>query len=50
MVSIESILEAMRENPGGVRFKELATVCDEYFGWQEAAIASIACPGRATHV
>lgn len=32
MVRIETILEAMRENPGGIRFKELARVCDEYFG------------------
>lgn len=32
MVRIESILKAMRENPGGIRFSQLARVCDEHFG------------------
>lgn len=29
---IAKLLEAMRRNPAGVRFSELAKVCDYYFG------------------
>lgn len=30
--SIEQIVEAMRNNHSGVRFNDLCTVCDHYFG------------------
>lgn len=29
---IADILEVMRRNPNGVRFRELCQVCDSYFG------------------
>jgi len=32
MAGVETILESMRRNPAGVRFAELAKVCDHYFG------------------
>ena len=32
MARTEEILEALRSNPKGVRFADLAKVCDEYFG------------------
>jgi hypothetical protein len=32
MASIEDILAKMRRNPKGIRFNELAKVCDHYFG------------------
>ncbi len=32
MSALTDILEAMRENPGGVRFAHLCRVCDHYFG------------------
>lgn len=32
MPSVEKILELMRRNPKGVRYDELAKVCDHYFG------------------
>jgi hypothetical protein len=32
MTSIEDILAKMRRNPKGIRFNQLAKVCDHYFG------------------
>ncbi|QIM15511.1 toxin HicA [Leucobacter insecticola] len=32
MVRVEQIIEQMRKNPKGVRFSDLAKVCDEHFG------------------
>ena len=32
MVKVENIIEQMRKNPKGVRFADLARVCDEFFG------------------
>lgn len=32
MASIEEILAQMKRNPKGVRFNDLAKVCDQYFG------------------
>lgn len=32
MTKIESLLDKMRSNPKGIRFKELCKVCDHYFG------------------
>ena len=32
MASIEEILAQMKRNPKGVRFSDLAKVCDQYFG------------------
>ncbi len=32
MASIENILAKMRRNPKGVRFNDLAKVCDHFFG------------------
>ena len=32
MANIARILRVLRENPEGVRFADLARVCDEYFG------------------
>ncbi|MDR2214174.1 MAG: toxin HicA [Pseudomonadales bacterium] len=32
MPKIEDILQAMRENPRGIRFGDLCKVCDAYFG------------------
>ena len=32
MASIEEILALMKRNPKGVRFNDLAKVCDQYFG------------------
>jgi hypothetical protein len=32
MSALTDILETMRENPKGVRFADLCTVCDHYFG------------------
>lgn len=32
MAKIEDIVAAMRQNPKGVRFRELCQVCDHYFG------------------
>ncbi|CAB1076203.1 hypothetical protein D1AOALGA4SA_4000 [Olavius algarvensis Delta 1 endosymbiont] len=32
MAGIDSIIEKMRRNPKGIRFKELCRVCDYYFG------------------
>ncbi len=32
MSALTDVLEAMRENPGGVRFADLCKVCDHYFG------------------
>ena len=32
MANIEVILKALRNNPKGVRFADLAKVCDAYFG------------------
>jgi hypothetical protein len=31
-VDVEGLVEAFRENPKGVRFADLAKVCDWYFG------------------
>ena len=31
-MDVEGLVEAFRENPKGVRFADLAKVCDEYFG------------------
>jgi len=30
--NVDQIIERMRVNPKGVRFSDLATVCDSYFG------------------
>lgn len=32
MPTVTDILESMRSNPKGVRFKDLCKVCDHYFG------------------
>ena len=32
MAGVQTLIEAMRRNPAGVRFAELAKVCDHYFG------------------
>lgn len=32
MADIESIVQAMRDNPKNIRFSDLAKVCDYYFG------------------
>ena len=32
MVKIEDILDAMRVNPGNIRFTDICKVCDHYFG------------------
>lgn len=32
MARVEKLLEQMRSNPSGVRFEDLAKVCDHYFG------------------
>jgi hypothetical protein len=32
MASVEDILANMRQNPKGIRFKELCKVCERYFG------------------
>ncbi len=32
MLLFSEILAAMRDNPAGVRFKDLCKVCDHYFG------------------
>ena len=32
MTRIDDILQGMRRNPKGVRFKDLCQVCDYYFG------------------
>lgn len=32
MRTIADIVEAMKANPRGIRFKDLARVCDDYFG------------------
>ena len=32
MANTEEMLEYFRQNPKGVRFADLARVCDEYFG------------------
>ena len=32
MASIDVILAQMRNNPKGIRFKDLCRVCDHYFG------------------
>ena len=32
MASIEDILAKMRRNPKGIRFSDLAKVCDHFFG------------------
>lgn len=32
MTRIDDILQGMRRNPKGVRFKDLCHVCDHYFG------------------
>jgi len=32
VASIEEILAQMKRNPKGVRFKDLAKVCDQFFG------------------
>jgi hypothetical protein len=32
MASIDDVLAQMRNNPKGVRFKDLCRVCDHYFG------------------
>ena len=31
-MDVKSIIKAMRNNPKGVRFADLARVCDHYFG------------------
>ncbi len=32
MASVETLVEEMRRNPAGVRFADLAKVCNHYFG------------------
>ena len=32
MSGIEDIVQEMRKNPKGIRFKDLRQVCDSYFG------------------
>ncbi len=32
MSAIEDIVQEMRKNPKGIRFKDLRQVCDSYFG------------------
>ena len=32
MARIDDILQGMRKNPKGVRFRDLCQVCDHYFG------------------
>ena len=32
MASIEDVVEKMKSNPKGIRFKDLCKVCDHYFG------------------
>ena len=32
MATVEDILATMRRNPKGVRFRDLARICDHYFG------------------
>jgi hypothetical protein len=32
MASIDDVLTQMRNNPRGIRFKDLCRVCDHYFG------------------
>ena len=32
MASIDELLSRMKENPVGIRFKDLCKVCDHYFG------------------
>lgn len=32
MARIEAIVESMRNNPKGIRFKDLGKVCDHFFG------------------
>ena len=32
MPDLEQILAAMRQNPKGIRFRDLCKVCDAYFG------------------
>ena len=32
MTKTSSLLQAFRNNPKGVRFKDLARICEEYFG------------------
>ena len=32
MPSVDEILERMRRNPSGIRFRDLCRVCDEFFG------------------
>ena len=32
MASVADILKDMRNNPAGIKFKDLCKVCDQYFG------------------
>ena len=32
MVSIDNVLDRMRNNPKGIRFADLCRVCEHYFG------------------
>jgi hypothetical protein len=32
MPSVDEILERMRRNPSGIRFRDLCRVCDQFFG------------------
>ena len=32
MLPVEDILQRMRRNPKGIRFRELCRVCDQFFG------------------
>jgi hypothetical protein len=32
MPSVDEILERMRRNPSGIRFRDLCRVCDKFFG------------------
>ncbi len=37
MKALEKIISRMRDNPGDVRFEDLAKVCDHYFGEPRAS-------------
>jgi hypothetical protein len=40
VATIESILENIRRNPKGVRFRDLCKVCDNYFGQARISASS----------
>ena len=40
MASVDDILKDMRNNPAGIKFKDLCKVCDQYFGEARQASTS----------